>query len=133
MPKITQEELDAKVAKLPRWAKDHIYRLEMNVREARTELLKLSEGANTDEAMVYRSYQHSDNGLPTEIALPHGMLTVKLGKDRWNREHNISITHGLATTGVPCIEVRAETGPLRIIPQVSNAVSITTLDPIKDD
>ena len=125
-------ELAAKVRKLPKWAQQEIANLNMRVREAREELRSLNEGARPGSDCYYRSYSY-EGTLPERVELPHGMLTVVLGKDKWGRDHEITVSKGRANIGVPAVEIRSTHGPLRIIPQVSNAVHITTLNPTEDD
>ncbi len=131
--KLTDEQRKARFDRLPKWARDEMSVLAMRLRESRDELRQLTSMAQPDSEMFYRSYSYENSVLPERIELPHGMLQVSLGRDRWNREHVINVTRGLSTTGAPSVEIRGDQGPLRIIPQVSNAVFITTLDPNKDD
>lgn len=121
------EERAERIKKLPRWAQDHIELLSRRVDEARGELRRYFDPLDEDDQTPYwSSYSNSNRGLPKEFALPGGRARFNLGRDQYGRAHQITVSLAMSQVGTPCVEVRASHSGLRIIPQVSNCVSITT-------
>jgi len=129
-PKLTTEELDAKVEKLPRWARNVIAQARMRGDSLEKELDTLRSKTPTDA--YWESYGHSrPNSMPERMYLPGGRATFCLGTDKYGREHTIDVVVETTIEGAKAIGVRAYHSGLRVFPTASNCVTLTTL-PDKD-
>lgn len=129
MTRLTDEELAAKVAKLPRWARNVIASRDNTITSLRRDLDTLRCHHETDA--YWESYGHGDDVLPKKMYLPGGRATFVLGKDKYGRDHSIDVVTETSIEGVPSIGIRAYHTGLRIFPNASNTITATTLT--KDD
>jgi len=129
-PKLTKEELEAKIAKLPRWAQSVITQAQMRAESLEKELDTLRCKHETEA--YWESYGHSrPSHMPERMNLPHGRATFLLGNDKYGRTHSIDVVVETTHDGVKGIGIRAYNSGLRIFPGASNTVFATTL-PSKD-
>lgn len=102
------------IAKLPKWAKDHIQVLTNELELAASQLAKISDAASTGI--------HWKNGLGVNNPIPSGSQVVFKIPNEQN--HRNAIRCKLVTEiGVTYLNINADDS-IRIIPRVSNSIHI---------
>ena len=126
MGSLTTEQRKARFDRLPKWAQEEMGQSARRLIEAREELRSLLRPATDADELTFDSWNYEDKGLPTDVALPRGKVTVNLGTDEHGRKHELDIRVETDYHGYKCVHIAATYGPLRVTPTASNVVTLTS-------
>lgn len=117
--------------KLPVWAQVLIQGLRHDI-ETLEEQVAYHNMRTEPTSVYWERYETGRYGRkPVRLYIPDkmGRLFIDLGKNRHGQEERLEVSQDTGRDGTRGIQVRCAFSSIRILPEVSNSVYITALDP----